>query len=103
MQSRLRLAPQTEDVDVAVDGPFYHHAVAQRHFASPRSQLAYRSRHARQPIAVEPQLLQRGELPDLNRQTRQLIVVEPQLRQRGELPDLRWQARQLIAAEKQLR
>ena len=77
------------------------HAGIQLHVAARRSELAYRSRHARRLIAEEVQIRQRRELPNLRRQARQLIAFEVQLPQRRELPDLRRQARQLIAAEVQ--
>ena len=77
------------------------HAVLQPHVAARRSELAYRSRHARRLIAEEVQIRQRRELPNLRRQARQLIAFEVQLPQRRELPDLRRHARQLVVDEAQ--
>ena len=54
-----------------------------------------------QLIAVEPQLLEAGELADLRWQRGQLIAVERQRLEAGELADLRWQRGQLIAVEPQ--
>ena len=71
------------------------------HIAALRSELAYCSRLARQPVVPEVQCPQRRELPDLRRNTRQLIAAEGQLRQRRELPDLRRHARQLIVVKLQ--
>ena len=65
------------------------HADIQIHFAPRRSELAYRSRHARQLVAVEHQMFQRPQLPDLRRHARQPIELEGQLSQQRELPDLR--------------
>jgi hypothetical protein len=66
--------------------------------------LHERRRNARQLVAAEPQLLQRGELLERRRhRPRQLVVVEPQLLQRGELPERRRHLpRELVVAEAQL-
>ena len=78
------------------------HAVIQSTVAARRSELAYRSGHARQLIAAEVQHPQRRELPDLRRQARQLIVAEVQLPQRRELPDLRRHAPVRLNCQREL-
>ena len=79
------------------------HAVIQIHVAARRYELAYRSRHTRQLIALEAQHLQFRELPDIRRHARQLIAAEVQPFQRPQLLDLGRHTRKAISAEPQRR